>query len=41
MGGGGGMWDAIKAAIESNGRTLRFIVIIAALAAVTWLISAH
>jgi hypothetical protein len=35
------MWGAIKAAIESNGRALRFIVIIAALAAAAWLISAH
>jgi len=40
-GGGDGMWDAIKAAIESNGRTVRFIVIIAVLAVAAWLISAH
>jgi hypothetical protein len=35
------MWDAIKAAIESNGRTLRFIGIVATLAVAAWLISAH
>ena len=35
------MWDAIKAAIESNGRTARFIVIIAVLAVAAWLISAY
>ena len=35
------MWDAVKEAIQSTGRTLRFIAIIAALAAVTWILSAH
>jgi hypothetical protein len=35
------MWDVIKTAIQSNGMTARFIVIIAVLAAVTWLISLH
>jgi predicted negative regulator of RcsB-dependent stress response len=31
------MWDAIKDAIQTNGRTLRFIAIIAALAFAAWL----
>jgi hypothetical protein len=35
------MWDAIKHAIDSTGRTVRFIGILAALAAVTWLLSPH
>jgi hypothetical protein len=35
------MWDTIKAAIESNERTLRLIVIIAVIAVATWLISTH
>jgi hypothetical protein len=35
----GGMWDAIKVAIESNGQTLRFIVIIIVLVAMALLIS--
>jgi hypothetical protein len=35
------MWDAIKDAIQSNGRTARFIGIIAALATVAWLMSMH
>jgi hypothetical protein len=35
------MWDVIKTAIQSNGMTARFIVIITVLAAVTWLISLH
>jgi hypothetical protein len=34
------MWDAIKAAIQSNGNTARFIVIIAVLAMAAWLIQA-
>jgi len=35
------MWDVVKAAIENNGRTLRFIGIVAALAVAAWLMSAH
>jgi len=31
-----GMWDAIKAAIESNATTVRFIAIIIVLAAAAW-----
>jgi hypothetical protein len=31
------MWDAIKAAIQSNATTVRFIAIIIALAIVAWL----
>ena len=30
------MWDAIKAAIQSNATTVRFIVIIIVLAVVAW-----
>jgi hypothetical protein len=30
------MWDAIKAAIQSNATTLRFIAIIIVLALVAW-----
>jgi hypothetical protein len=36
-----GMWDAIRDAIESNGRTLRFVLVIAVLVAAAWFISAH
>lgn len=32
------MWDAIKEAIQSNGRTLRFIAIIVVLALVAWIV---
>jgi hypothetical protein len=35
------MWDVVKEAIQSNGRTLRFIAIIAVLAAVAWIMSTH
>jgi hypothetical protein len=35
------MWDTIKAAIESNERTLRLIVIIAAIAVAAWFMSTH
>ena len=35
------MWDAVKEAIQSTGRTMRFIAIIAGLSAVTWMLSAH
>ena len=31
-----GMWDAIKAAIQSNGTTVRFIAIIIVLAIAAW-----
>jgi hypothetical protein len=34
------MWDAIKAAIQSNGTTARFIAIIAVLVMAAWLIQA-
>ena len=34
------MWDTIKAAIQSNGTTARFIVIIAVLVMAAWLIQA-
>ena len=40
-GGSGEMWDVIKAAIQGNGTTIRFIAIIAALAAASLLISLH
>lgn len=33
------MWDAVKEAIQSTGRTLRFITIIAVLALVAWILS--
>lgn len=39
--GGSGMWDTIRDAIQSNGRTLRLIAIITALALVTWLLSPY
>jgi hypothetical protein len=39
-GGSHQMWDAIKAAIQSNGTTARFIVIIAVLVMAAWLIQA-
>lgn len=32
------MWDVIKAAIQGNGPTVRFIAIIAVLALAAWLI---
>jgi len=32
------MWDAVKEAIQSNERTLRFIAIIVALALVAWIV---
>jgi hypothetical protein len=35
------MWDAVRDAIQTTGRTLRFIVIIAVLAVVTWILSPH
>jgi hypothetical protein len=35
------MWEAIKHAIDSTGRTVRFIVIVVALAAVAWLLTLH
>jgi hypothetical protein len=35
------MWNAVRDAIQSNGRTLRFIAILAALALVTWVVSPH
>lgn len=35
------MWDAVKEAIQSNGRTLRFIAIIAVLALAAWTLSTH
>lgn len=35
-GGAYRMWDAIKAAIQSNATTLRFIAIIIVLALVAW-----
>lgn len=35
------MWDVIKTAIQSNGMTMRFIVIIAVLAMGTWLVALH
>ena len=35
------MWDTIRDAIQSNGRTLRLIAIITALALVTWLLSPY
>jgi hypothetical protein len=35
------MWDAVREAIQSTGRTLRFIAIIAVLAVVAWMLSAH
>jgi hypothetical protein len=34
------MWDTIKAAIQSNGTTARFVVIIAVLAVAAWLMQA-
>lgn len=34
------MWDAIKAAIQSNSTTARFIVIIAVLVMAAWLVQA-
>jgi hypothetical protein len=35
------MWDVVRDAIQSTGRTLRFIAILLVLALVTWLVSAH
>jgi hypothetical protein len=35
------MWDAVKEAIQSNERTLRFIAIIAVLGLVAWIVSPH
>lgn len=35
------MWDVIKTAIQSNGMTARFIVIVAVLAVAAWLVSPH
>jgi len=40
QGGSYQMWDTIKAAIQSNGTTARFIVIIAVLVMAAWLIQA-
>ena len=33
------MWEAIKHAIDSTGRTVRFIGILAAMAIVAWLLT--
>jgi len=33
------MWDVIKDAIQTNGRTLRFIAIILALGVLAWIMS--
>lgn len=33
------MWEAVKHAIDSTGRTVRFIGILAALASAAWLLS--
>ena len=35
------MWNAVKEAIQTTGRTLRFIAIIAVLALVAWIMSPH
>ena len=35
------MWDTIKEAIQSTGRTARFIAIIVVLSAIYWLVSAR
>jgi hypothetical protein len=35
------MWKAVRDAIQTTGRTLRFIAIIAVLALVTWIMSPH
>ncbi len=35
------MWRAVEEAIQTTGRTLRFIAIIAALALVAWIMSPH
>jgi hypothetical protein len=35
------MWDAVKDAIQTTGRTLRFIAIIAVLALLAWVMSPH
>jgi predicted negative regulator of RcsB-dependent stress response len=35
------MWEAVKEAIQSNGRTLRFIAIIAVLVLAAWILSPH
>jgi hypothetical protein len=39
--GGSRMWKAVKEAIQTTGRTLRFIAIIAVLALVAWIMSPH
>jgi hypothetical protein len=35
------MWEAVRDAIQTNGRTVRFIAIVAVLALLTWLVSSH
>lgn len=35
------MWEAVKEAIQTTGRTLRFIAIIAVLALAGWIMSPH
>ena len=35
------MWNAVKEAIQTTGRTLRFIAIIAVLSLVAWIMSPH
>jgi hypothetical protein len=35
------MWKAVKEAIQTTGRTLRFIAIITVLALVAWIMSPH
>jgi hypothetical protein len=35
------MWETVKEAIQSNGRTLRFIAIIAVLVLAAWILSPH
>ena len=39
--GGGRMWDVVRDAIQSTGRTLRFIAILVVLALVAWVVSPH
>lgn len=38
---GSRMWNAVKEAIQTTGRTLRFIAIIAVFALVAWIMSPH